>query len=96
MKKPPLIDKEWKVFMAYCAKVGIEHEDGMLEVASVGWISPKSDEEEIQVAQAISAVPEMIDALMYVQEEYYNGETMPFDIAVIEEALKKAGVILDR
>jgi hypothetical protein len=82
--------------------VGIEHEDGMLEVASVGWISPKSDEEEIQVAQAISAVPEMIDALIGLHElvchllkfedDKNMQNTFEYKRNKIEKALEKAEV----
>jgi len=93
MKKPKITEGEWGKHGKFTVKSKLNGNPKMKLT-----VLAKTELERIASARAISAVPEMIDAL--IQANDYIIENAPDDIyperllTTIEQALKKAGVEL--
>ena len=95
MKKPEITKGEWKISRQVSTLVvGKTHDGYERSVASAGGYSRHSSDvttENQANARAISAAPEMIDALVEFQRRYSNDVYNQDFHKQVEQALKKAG-----
>lgn len=88
MKKPNITQGEWYV------NKSVFSDSPIVTTKENGWVAdiPQSDGMESANAKAISAVPEMIDALIEVYNYMDSGDDPIRE--EVKQALKKAGVQL--